>query len=415
MITPREQAMALRFAARRRLAALTHGESGPYADLAAGRERSVPVLVVLSLLAVGAAAAYGFFAGAPSPPVPSAGAVRTESGAYFIVVDGVAHPALNETSAKLAADEIVDVDAATLRGLSRGAPMGIAGAPDVLPGAATGAGAWSVCLAPGQPERRVTVLTHSPAAATLPASQAMLLSDTEGALWLVTGAVRHRIEADRLASLCISQSTAVGAPAELLSLIPEATPLDAAALGWQPDEVLARTTPAGTTYFAVVPAGLAPITALAAALLSDAPPVQAPDTESTTTTQVELPSDWPVEVPQALDLRSRAVCASWGVPRAGVLDQLPLSGASLIDEPAAPAAVVVPRGRVTIVRVPGYRADSYVLVTDSGVAYPVADRTALGRLGFQPEQAKDVPTAVLSLLPRGPELSVDAARGTAVA
>ena len=241
--------------------------------------------------------------------------------------------------------------------------------------------------------------------------------------WLASteSVTRHDVKAveylvrDRLASLGISQSTAVGAPAELLSLIPEATPLDAAALGWQPDEVLARTTPAGTTYFAVVPAGLAPITALAAALLSDAPPVQAPDTESTTTTQVELPSDWPVEVPQALDLRSRAACASWGVPRAGVLDQLPLSGASLIDEPAAPAAVVVPRGRVTIVRVPGDRADSYVLVTDSGVAYPVADRTALGRLGFQPEQAKDVPTAVLSLLPRGPELSVDAARGTAVA
>lgn len=412
MITPREQAMALRFAARRRLAALTHGESGPYADLAAGRERSVPVLVVLSLLALGAAAAYGFFAGAPSPPVPSAGAVRTESGAYFIVVDDVAHPALNETSARLAADEIVEVDAATLRGVPRGAPMGIAGAPDVLPTAATGAGAWSVCLAPVEPERRVTVLTHSPAAATLLASQAMLLSDTEGALWLVTGAVRHRIEADRLASLGISPSTAVGAPAELLSLIPEATPLDAAALDWQPEEVLARTTPAGTTYFAAVPAGLAPITPLAAALLSEVPPAQA-TTESAATAQVALPADWPTEVPQALDLRSRAVCASWGAPRAGVLDQLPLSGASLIDEPTTPAAVVVPRGRVTVVRVPGDRADSYVLVTDSGVAYPVADRTALGRLGFQPEQAKDVPTAVLSLLPRGPELSVEAARGTA--
>lgn len=413
MITPREQAMALRFAARRRLAALARGESGPYADLAAGRERSVPVLVVLSLLALGAAAAYGFFVGAPSPPVPSAGAVRTEAGDYFIIVDGVAHPALNETSAKLAADEIVDVDAATLGGTARGAPMGIAGAPDVLPTAATGAGAWSMCLTPDEPDRRVTVLTHSPASAGLPVSQAMLLSDTEGTLWLVTGAARHRIEADRLAALGISSSTAVGAPAELLSLIPEATPLDAAALDWQPDAVLARTTPAGTTYFAAVTAGLAPITPLAAALLSDVPPAQT-SAESAGTAQVDLPADWPAEVPQALDLRSRAVCASWGAPRAGVLDQLPLAGASLVDEPTAAAAVVVPRGRVTIVRVPGDRADSYLLVADSGVAYPVADRTALGRLGFQPEQAKDVPTAVLSLLPRGPELSVEAARQTVV-
>ncbi|GAB3294787.1 type VII secretion protein EccB [Epidermidibacterium keratini] len=413
MITPREQAMALRFAARRRLAGLTRGESGAYADLAAARERSVPIFVVLTVLALGVAAAYGFFAGAPPTTVPKDGVVRTEAGDYFVVIDGVAHPALNATSAMLADDEIIEVEAQALRGIARGAPVGISGAPDALPTTTTEASAWSLCLTPNESGRRLTVVATS-SLPGLPTLSAMVLSDSDGVLWLVTAGRRHRVSADRLTALGISPSIAIDSPDQLLSLIPEATALDVAALGWQPDAVVQRVTPAGTTYFAVLAGTLAALTPLSAALLSNGPPGQATPDDGTATASAALPADWPTEIPQTLDLRTRAVCASWGEPRAGVLDQLPLTNASLVDEPTASSAVVMPRDKVAVIRVPGDPADSYVVLSDAGLAYAVADRAALGRLGYRPEQALDVPTAVLGLLPRGPELSIEAARATAV-
>ena len=74
------------------------------------------------------------------------------------------------------------------------------------------------------------------------------------------------------------------------------------------------------------------------------------------------------------------------------------------------------RGRLDLTIRPGggvlaERGDGgYWLLTSSGELAPIADQAALRKLGYSHDQAVRIPHELLSLLPPGPELSIDAAR-----
>ncbi len=78
--------------------------------------------------------------------------VNRETGARYLWTgtDGVLHPVRNYASARLiggAQLKAVDVSTASLRDVPVGAPAGIPGAPDTLPGPAQlDAGAWHMCV-----------------------------------------------------------------------------------------------------------------------------------------------------------------------------------------------------------------------------------------------------------------------------
>lgn len=109
--------------------------------------------VLIAAIAVGAAAAWGAFTGAPPTEDwrrPDVLVVEGASGARYVWRDGALHPVGSYTSAQLVLGEpaprTVTVPRAELDGVPRGAPLGIPGAPDSLPPAdRLVSGRWMIC------------------------------------------------------------------------------------------------------------------------------------------------------------------------------------------------------------------------------------------------------------------------------
>lgn len=107
--------------------------------------------LVIAVLAALAVTVYGLVVPGGSNAWKATGTLVLDerSGARYLTVDGVLHPVLNETSAKLLAGErlkVVSVEPASIEDAPRGATLGIVGAPDPLPrSGALSRDAWSVC------------------------------------------------------------------------------------------------------------------------------------------------------------------------------------------------------------------------------------------------------------------------------
>jgi hypothetical protein len=88
--------------------------------------------------------------------------------------------------------------------------------------------------------------------------------------------------------------------------------------------------------------------------------------------------------------------AAVGAPTGGqsALDQVVLSGGGTLA------------GALTG---PGRQPQSYFLVTDQGIRFPVPNADAVAKLGYSAAAAVPVPVNLLQLLPKGPVLSPEAA------
>ena len=158
--TSRAQVRAHRFASRQLGWALAVHDALPASD--PGR-RGRRWMLVSALLGLSLLAGSGVIGLIDPQPVWQRAAVLidTGSGAVFVNRDGILHPALNLTSALLAATgsgsdrpAVTPVDADLIRSVPRGAPIGIPGAPGQLPAPdALVDGNWAVCddagVAPG--------------------------------------------------------------------------------------------------------------------------------------------------------------------------------------------------------------------------------------------------------------------------
>ena len=243
MQTRRDQLQAYRFLNRRALAALVTGEP----DVVEPPMRRLTVttisgIMIAVLIAVGFAL-FGVLKPTPGDKWKEAGAiiVERETGARYVLIDNVLHPALNYSSAVLAVGtnqtaHVVLVDRSDLKGAKRGATVGIDGIPDSLPSAKTLVKSpWTVCsrLQGAQGDQlaaRASVLVGSDAAARqLPANQGVLVRGvSDGASYLLWHGQRLVIASSSVAtSLGLQNADSVQVGTAFLDAVPPGTPLNA--------------------------------------------------------------------------------------------------------------------------------------------------------------------------------------------
>lgn len=359
-----------------------------------------------------------------------------------------------------------DVTADDLADAPRGALMGIPGAPSQLPTADNLVGGqWAVCDAVVLDANRVqpadqasivsTVIAGQPAPGlALTAEQALLATITEdgaGVDYLVWNGHRSQIDpSDQVVAEALQLEGARPRvlTAGLLNAIPEAAPITVPRVVGAGDPTEAfqintedgRTLPIGAvfkvtragnpeTFHVIHPDGVEEISATmtdllrfqrsAAAGLEAVPPsalAAAPVAQRNLITEAGLPPT----VPQLISVDDAPlVCAGWdgtaaGGPRWVVSTDtgMPAGSSPVVLAGTSPQAqvsqvLIAPsHGAVVQEIVAGQtpaETTKVYLISDLGVAYPVASDDALAKLGLGAAVAQ-APKQVLDLLPRGPVL-----------
>jgi type VII secretion protein EccB len=377
--------------------------------------------------------------------------VERESGARFVYRDGVLHPVLNYSSALLILGSSQPrsslVPRSALAGVARGAPLGIPGAPDLLPAAGElVTGRWTVCSRPaGAGEESVLHVGSSPAAAA--SDRAHVVADPDGGLHLLWNRHRYAVRDPDvvLAAFAWPRQSATPVAPALLNAVPAGPDLarlavdgagrrSAALPGRRIGQVVVVENSAGGRQFAVVTArGLADVTPVQADLLlaggadGAATAIRMAQAEYATAPRApslvpEGESAPPAETPE-LAPATGAVCASFadggGPPELAVVaaDSVRRAGELPAPAPTPPASAPVdwlhvPPGRGAVVEAlaaPGAPNGALSLVTDLGVRFPVPSREVLTMLGYADVRPQRLPAAVVALLPTGRALDPAAA------
>ena len=474
MQTRKTRLQAYRYGARRSVAALLNADpDGPEAPL---RSLTGGVLLgaLVAVLVVVVATVYGLMrpGGATAWRDGSGLIVEKESGTRYVYVGGALHPVLNVASARL----ILGQPALTVRSVSRdslgatprGLPVGIPGAPEALPAASALVGAaWTICAEPARSSTGAvatstrTYLGARPAGLTsVPADSGLLVGTGDGTTYLLWNGARLRIGSTAvLPALGWSGSQVLTVGAAWLNSVPAgpdlATPVVAGlgspgpALDGQPALVgtvfSVSNVDTANQFYLLQADGLAPVTAVQAALLLGDPATRAaypggsvapvplnPATVATTPrSAAPAPVGFPARKPPLLDASAQdtAVCAVDPDPAAAGPVQLltrrqqpaglddaapvdPVTGIPVAD------AVVVPPADGAVVRslpAPGVNTGTVYLVTDQGTKYPLASAQVLGPLGYPGVVPAVVPAGLLASLPTGPTLDAAAAGRTVAA
>lgn len=443
---------AQRFLARRMAHALVLRDVSMHDDPLRMQSASFAIGCVLAAVAVGACAVLGVMR-PQGVPASASIVMANDSGALYVRVEDILHPVLNLASARLIARSAAGPVAASETAIARakrGPLMGIPGAPATI-GAPLGDSSWTVCdgdrtlVAAGNLDlggfdatRPVLVTPRGESAATT-----YLLYDG------------HRAEVD-LRSLTVVRAlrldgvVPVAVSRTLLDVVPEVPAISVphisaagdagpATLGRAPIGTVVRVRRADLTeHYVVLRDGLQSVGEVAADLIRFAydrtvEPVAtvAPAVIAALPAATSLPvSTYPQHArPPVGTADARAVCAQWRPGGSTSSNTIVLSGdsshlagwdatvlAQADGEGLNIDAIVMPRGVGAYVRAAGIVGDdgaagARFLVSDAGVLFGVHDDEAasfLG-LGLPPQTA---PWPVLAQLPRGPELSVDAASVT---
>jgi type VII secretion protein EccB len=457
MVTTRELAEAYSYANRRMSTSLLRGTDEARLDPRRRLNRSLGSGVAVGVLIMAGFGIAGWLGGGSGPDLPTSGAVVVgDGGDPYVVQDGVVHPALNLTSAMLVGGgQLTEVRQETLDEAPRGLPVGIPGAPDALPDADDLVDAdWTLCAVPaetGADPAETALYVSVPGVTAGEGAEATVLVETEdGGLWLLTEGRRYAVR-PAIRDMLGLPVEPVRLSREIVATVPEGPeitiPEPGPGAGQEPTAGLpfdalvgdvAHTEDGGTgrQHFVVRPDGLVPVSELVHTLLagdagedheisvSDA--ARAPRSEE----GGDPPGDpaWPQALPVAAELeRDQPVCVStppgsepgdapW---RATV--HLPQTMPEPEDVTPVEAAggerlglldrIYVPAGSGALVRATTSAVGSgtYTLITDGGLAYPLASPDAVERLGYVPAEAPSMPTAYVSLLPSGPVLDPRAA------
>ncbi|WP_327006894.1 type VII secretion protein EccB [Dactylosporangium sp. NBC_01737] len=466
MTTKRDQTQAYFFLVGRLVAGLLNGE--PDALQRPNRRPSVgtAVGVLLTILVAAGFGIYGLLRpGGPMSWRAKSGAIVLveETGARYVYVDGTLFPVLNYASARLALGaeapvEVVSRD--SLSGLPVGAPIGIPGAPDGLPSRASlYTGPWSVCARPSLGSSRPSALTtvvFGAAGAAAPAlsdDQALLVSTSDGKVFLIWHGRRYRIaSAAALVALGYGSLNRLPVTEAWINPVPAGPDLGfppvtgrgrpGPTLGGAPG-VVGRVyewhNPALSTseLFLLRTDGLALLSRTVAALVladpatkaayGDAPvrrvPIGADEVAAARVVDLTtFVTNFPPEPPRAanntgadvacvrhtLDATAPSVAATL-MPPAALASAVSLAG---------PAATRTTADEVVVAAASGVFArnaaapGTVYLITESGVKYPIADEESLSALGYVAAAAVPVSGELLALLPTGPVLSTTAARAT---
>ncbi|WP_433670764.1 type VII secretion protein EccB [Nocardia sp. CA-136227] len=393
--------------------------------------------------------------------------IGKDSGAVYVVLDDVVHPALNLASARLAAGDAVKpatVDESELAKKPRGQLLGIPGAPTSLGFTGGDGRAWTVCdVLSNDGSRTLTSsvlvgeLALADKASALEPGRALLVRGRDHA-YLVYDDQRARIDLDERAvvdALDLRGQTPRPISAGLLDAIPEVPPLvpplienAGAAPGYAlgdhriGDVVQVRT---DGKYYVVLADGLQPVSALTADIIrntyrssvADAFIAQADRTGAPVSSELRV-STYPAQAPTLVDGKDQPVdCLSWrpvgsadtsdgsrraevsvltghAVPIPDRARPVPLAQAdgtgpnvdSFHMQPGAGAYV-----RSTGIEPDSQRRDSLFFVSDYGVRFGIRNLDAAKALGMDPAKVRPepVPWPILGLLAPGPALSREGA------
>jgi type VII secretion protein EccB len=423
------QVQAYRFGLRRLDSALQNGDPLPPVD--PNRRTRVGLFVGLGIVAVLVLASAIWGLVRPQRTIGDAAIVRDRySGAVYVVKDRRLYPASNLTSALLAAGSasgrvpVKTVDAAALRGYSRGPLIGIPGAPDsVVPRADLLPPHWSACDSAGS----ITALVGLAVPGQLAVDKALLVRGPDRDYSLLTASARVPVSPDprvlRALGLDVAQARSVAAG--LLNAIPELPPVDVPVVlsaGGAPSydldgrpigSVVRVNRAASTDLYLLLDDGVQRITPLMADLIRFTYPASAQiatvtpsEIGAVPTTRSPLPMPALPSAPTVVS-SGPVVCASWqGGWTVSTHARLPLpNGASPVG------AVYVPPGRGAVVTAvsSAQGATTRYLITDEGIRFPVPDESVLRALGLG-GTAQPVPSALVALLPLGPVLDPDKAK-----
>lgn len=375
-----------------------------------------------------------------------------ETGARYVLLQGVLHPVLNYSSAKLLLGPgagVVTVSSDSLRGAPRGVPIGIPGAPDTIPDAdqLLTAAPMSCSRPLDQGDRPRLLVAGGVEVPTRPTDEAVLVEGPEGDQHVVWQGQRFRV-ADR-SVLFATGLTGVARPVPqfwLNTLLPRAD--------LRPPEIVGRGEPSvrvpglgvlvsgevvvvqgvdGTRQYQVaLPEGLAPVSEFVAALITADPrTAEAGALPSTRTvpgsavaglpqTQlVGVPASWPVTVPATGGVRVDDLLCTV-LPAGSAADDPPQLLTAVTDDVAA-AVGRLPADRDYIVMrpgsgllaqasaVPGVANGALFFVSDLGVRYALPSVAAAESLGLSPSSAVGVSAELLAGIPQGPALDPTAA------
>lgn len=379
--------------------------------------------------------------------------LEKETGSRYLYLDGTLRPVLNHTSVLLLTGtdpQRRQVPRKALASISRGAPVGIVGAPDAPPRAdALTVAPWQVCATTGDTGVEVAVqVGGTPAGVVIGDDRAVLAATADGTVYLLWRGTRMRVPAGR------GVPAALGLAARTPRAVSE-TFLDALPAGPDlvPPEISGRGRVIGGVgrvgqvfavsadqYFVLRADGLVPLTAVTAALVLGDPGTAAaypggvvaplPLTAAllqahrsnavTPLASSDAAAGYPTELPQAAGEDARApLCVrieprgTNPVTRLVVGTPGPSAGQPVaalpgvgVDCRVAQRVAVPPAGGALVRALPaaGTAGNTLYLVTEPGVKYPVPAGDAVERLGYRDVTPVALPAGLLALLPTGPAL-----------
>lgn len=395
-----------------------------------------------------------------------------DTGSRYLRDDtGRLRPLLNLASARLllgADPQVARVSTGSLNGVGHGTPVGIAGAPDALPGADVAvASTWTACTLPAQntrpgtngapagpgPASVVLAVTRSTAATSadraLDSNSAMVVGYGDDRFLIYNGR-RHRFaESWMPRALGFDETTTMPATEAWLRSVPAGADIDPVRPARKATlTVGGRKVPGGRLYvvrgaggpdryYLADGDGLAPLSEFAYRIvlgdpararlrLNLAPDELAAATLSATAVSTGrlLPPGLPDTVPlpvrrdpgQVPCLRYLAATGEWSIMMAVPSDETrePARGPGITtaDKPAQSVVVEAGAGGLILAGWPGQDPDPVrYLVTDTGLRFPVGSADAATRLGYPDQSAVAVPPPLLDMLPTGPLLDQEVIRG----
>ncbi|MEV4489146.1 type VII secretion protein EccB [Micromonospora coxensis] len=457
MRTRRDQVQAYRFVTRRIVSGMLSGD--PETTNLPMRRLGMAVVgsVIAAAIVLGGAGAYGQFTGNTAPLETNTLVIERETGATYVFADGVLHPTLNYTSARLILNEadapVRTMSRASIAERPRGRTVGIVGAPDALPDPKSLVGLpWSVCDVPdpGDSRRSTTrlVIDRPLAGGTPLGGEAVLVRGGGQRFLLANGARAQIVGGDpALAALKMTNATTLDVGAPLLNAVPAGPALRR--LGVEGDGAPSGRTVGGRQarvgdvfraageHYVLTRDGLVSIGEVSALLLqSDGGQVTdiTPDEAGRLLTDERLEAEGTLRTLPALrPVRpgQSVVCATYrpgpgGGPPTTTLEVFDRAPAELTGDGATAARqgprdavetadeVLLPGGRGALVQAapgagegtePAAGATVY-LITPQGMRYPLGKRSgdAVAALGYGGVKPLVVPASLLSLVPTGPTL-----------
>jgi type VII secretion protein EccB len=431
-----DQLHSYQFAVKRVEAALILGTADP--GRLPGRRAVLALLAGAVVTALGLAgfAVWGLLQPGGSTRWRSEGVVivERESGAKYVFLAGLLHPVSNYSSALLiigaARPNTVWVARRSLAGVTRGAPLGIDGAPDAMPGRRDLVkGPWSVC---GRPDQSTVVLAGvRPTGGAAVESAAMLVRVADGTTYLLWHGSRARLSEPDVLRAILVWGPPVPVAAGLVGALPVLPDLGRIPVAGRGQPFLAIPGARIGQVFVVdgrqqvvaLAGGLAPIDGLQAALLLGDPatvelarqkaatPLSAG--EYAAAPKATLLGNWaglPADLPPLTSIApNQAVCRTDD----GRLVVGPAVPGGPVVGPDRPATVLLAPGRGAVVEVlsaPDAGSGVLHLVTDAGIRYPVPSVEVLAMLGYSGIAPTQLSAEVAALIPAGPALDPQAAR-----